>query len=489
MRSKFVLVAFLITIPLAFGDIPTDEKVNRRSYPSIAAAWSEWFVNRPQMSYSEMTAHHDMFWSPEFGLRFQRTGTDVQLVGDFFEANRQRDELLAINPNMIFILEINMRGAAPESWHLQGLYGDDFPWVGEGDVKGSTDYPDFLIDFVDPLAQEIIISQVVAVAESGLWDGIFIDFWDENGIVLEGFRAYQEEQSARTSILEGIRDRVDSDFLIIVNNTGKLTRATPYINGIFMESFRNDFSNYQHAGLIELENILSWAEDNLREPQINLLEAEGIASELPLSSQNLQSMRCLTTLLLTHSDGYFVYTMGVQYAEKHPHDNTYLEYRGEAFDRNPPYWLTHSSQHETFHHAHHHEHYWHRFWDADLGQPIGKKSQHYRDQTGIFIREFTNGWAVYNRSGKPQKILLPSKADGWYSGIKSKRWHTILDLDGEIYIKSTGLLADLNNDGVVNILDLVIVANAIGELESESDVNSDGVVNILDLVIVANDFQ
>ena len=45
---------------------------------------------------------------------------------------------------------------------------------------------------------------------------------------------------------------------------------------------------------------------------------------------------------------------------------------------------------------------------------------------------------------------------------------------------------DVNSDGVVNIQDLVIVANAFGE--AEPDLNRDGVVNIQDLVIVANAF-
>lgn len=47
---------------------------------------------------------------------------------------------------------------------------------------------------------------------------------------------------------------------------------------------------------------------------------------------------------------------------------------------------------------------------------------------------------------------------------------------------------DLNFDGVVNILDLVLVANAFGD-PTGPDLNSDGVVNILDLVIVANAFN
>ena len=47
---------------------------------------------------------------------------------------------------------------------------------------------------------------------------------------------------------------------------------------------------------------------------------------------------------------------------------------------------------------------------------------------------------------------------------------------------------DVNGDGIVNILDLVIVANALGESDSVADVNADGVVNILDLVLVASTF-
>ena len=46
--------------------------------------------------------------------------------------------------------------------------------------------------------------------------------------------------------------------------------------------------------------------------------------------------------------------------------------------------------------------------------------------------------------------------------------------------------ADLNNDGVVNILDLVLVASHFGTTNAAADLNADGTVNMDDLVFVAN---
>ena len=48
---------------------------------------------------------------------------------------------------------------------------------------------------------------------------------------------------------------------------------------------------------------------------------------------------------------------------------------------------------------------------------------------------------------------------------------------------------DVNKDGVVNILDLTLVASRFGETgDVDADVNEDGVVNILDLTLVASHF-
>ena len=55
--------------------------------------------------------------------------------------------------------------------------------------------------------------------------------------------------------------------------------------------------------------------------------------------------------------------------------------------------------------------------------------------------------------------------------------------------------SDLNGDGNIDILDLVVVTQKIGQAGGgnagdgiNADLNGDGAVNILDLVIIANDF-
>ena len=67
--------------------------------------------------------------------------------------------------------------------------------------------------------------------------------------------------------------------------------------------------------------------------------------------------------------------------------------------------------------------------------------------------------------------------------------------DGQVSILDMILIArhlgetqvDVNGDGIVNVLDLVILANAFGK--DAPDVNGDGTVNVLDLLAVANAFE
>lgn len=99
-----------------------------------------------------------------------------------------------------------------------------------------------------------------------------------------------------------------------------------------------------------------------------------------------------------------------------------------------------------------------------------------------------NGWAVYNHSGEPQIISLPETVQAVASGLVNTE-HALANLDGEMYMRvKPKNPADVNGDGVVNILDLTLIARGIGIDNLEGDVNGDGVVNVLDMVYVANQF-
>ena len=52
---------------------------------------------------------------------------------------------------------------------------------------------------------------------------------------------------------------------------------------------------------------------------------------------------------------------------------------------------------------------------------------------GLFMRRFTNGFVVYNRSGAEQEVRLP----GGYVAVSTGRVgevHTVGDMDGEILL-------------------------------------------------------
>ncbi len=455
--------------------VPIRPRIENREYPSVFQT-GQGIINLPMIPWEERMTYNDLaFGRYTFELTWETTPDGMKLIGDLEAARRVRDRNLARNPNFILLTSIEYYVVKfdeyPENWPY--FFRDE-----SGNRLEDQGWDQWVIDFTHPAVQEIVIQQAVEVAKCGTFDGIGIDHWTK-GHTFEGYKTLEEEHTARDRIIKGIRDAVDDDFLILVTTTDNtIPRHAEYINGLFMETTDDwsDEGGYTYAGLSHIENTLLWAEKNLREPQINCLAGRGVRNEPLDSPRNIQWMRLWTTMSLTHSDGYVIFTMGGNFDHSHTYEM----------------WPGHADEHaQGKRHSHQNSHYWYRFWDAPLGHPIGgdeTKGQFYENREGLFIREFTNGWAVYNRSGKAQEIELPQKVSGWASGVENQRRHTLADLDGEIYLKSeTPPTADVNADGVVNIQDLVIVANAFGE--AAPDVNGDGVVNIQDLVIVANAFE
>ena len=433
--------------------LPLQERLDNRNFPSVFSAWGGlgWspVLNQPHLSDLEQMAQHDLYWCClMWNHDFYQNGDTLE-VREVVPHRGQgtstsyRDAYIEQNPNMVFLAGIDM------AWEELGIFPDDSPyWLRDKDGNIIKKYGGGWVDLSHPDVQERSIQKAVAISKCGLYDGIFMDIWNEL------YRNPPSNQEGIVTILKRIRERVHPDFLIMVNsNNQRVPDAAPYINGLFMESGVPGKWEDPSEGFTVLENTLSWAEANLRSPRINALETDALRDEPLDSPTNLRYMRAATTLSLTFSDGYVLFRID--------------DWEG----------------------VHMHWHYWYDFWDADLGRPIGPKSALYDEEIlGLYIREFTNGWAVYNHSDAPQAVVFSDDVQGITSGWKGTH-HVLPNLDGEMYLRiKVGIPGDVNKDGIVNILDLTLVAQAFGTNNRNADVNGDGVVNVFDLVVVANQF-
>ncbi|MXV74791.1 hypothetical protein F4Z99_10985, partial [Candidatus Poribacteria bacterium] len=455
------------------------ERVQRRDYPSLLSSWGH-VLEVHENKFENIPIHDLYFCCPNdlhlyWELRSTANGPKPVLIDHIFEAKQRRAELLLLNPNLVMLVPIiYYTGVRPDYKEVGLDYIPDNIFLRDEQGNIVEEFPggELLLDFTLPQTQQWVKDQVLAISQCGLFDGIILDHWDLKP-KLRGYRTLEEEYAARNAILQSIRE-IDDDLLILVNaGTGthaKIPRWAPYINGIWLETGPEANSIYDDHEIAKIQEALLWAETEapFREPVINAISGGGNPGIPPDSSETWKVVRSLTTLALTHSDAYLIFKNG-----------------GTISNRLWGVDITYKGVHSV----------WLEFWDDSLGYPIGgdeTKGQLYDNREGLFIREFTNGWAVYNRSGMKQQIEFSEAVSGVASGVMEKRSHILPDLDGEIYLKSESRLetpptADVNGDGVVNILDLVIIANAFGE--AEPDLNGDGVVNIQDLVIVANAFE
>ena len=443
--------------------LPLQDRFDNRSFPSLFTPHGLLPKNQPHLQDREQMVQYDLFWVCCLGMlshdvHLLEADDGWQVRGPLDDAVNQRHDYISRNPNMIFIVELR--------WVFVDLstYPPDSPyWIRDAEGEIAMSYGRGTVDITHPDVQQGIIQKAVAIDTCGLHDGVFFDFWSEHF-----WREHSPTPSnfdAMLSILKGIRANVRENFLIIGNtNRDKAPASAPYMNGSFFESGLpvGDFMNVNGGddavsrAFSHMEETLLWAEENYRSPQINSFLGFGSGAEPMGSPTNRRWMRAVTTLNLTFSDGYFAYYL--------PGPDGHVD----------------TGLFSGF--------YWYDFWDADLGRPIGATGQLYQEVEGLYIREFTNGWAVYNNSGEAQVVTLPQEVRSVASGLSNTK-HAVLNLDGDILLNIPPLLpGDINADGIVNILDLTLVAQAFGTDSRESDVNGDGVVNVFDLVFVAGQF-
>jgi hypothetical protein len=421
-----------------------------KSYPLIFQAWNP-IENKPDEDELMLLARHNLVFTGMWSMRINwkitpeqpYNGLSTILVnqqgGELLEeAHQRRDKLRTLNSNLKLLCEIKYREGryvtdkSVELWK-QGSYppGSEFwlrdengrlcpGWGEDSDGDGEIELDEIqfmLVDFRNPALHELIAEKALALKKSGLFDGIMLDWWNEYSAITGKWPVWNgtylnlnDEKAARIAILRKIREKVGDDFLILVNsNYNTVPLSATFVNGLFMECFKPQYDKgYTIEQIKKMEAALLWAEENLREPRINCLEGWRIVTDYAgerevraaerNSEENLKWMRMITTLSLTHSDGYVLF--GDDNAQPSPD----------------------------------HLHNWYDFWYADLGYSVGKKGTIYNNIDGLFIREFSNGWAVYNRSGVTQSIVFKENVTAFTKKEKAIS-HKIPNFDGEIFLK------------------------------------------------------
>ena len=114
--------------------------------------------------------------------------------------------------------------------------------------------------------------------------------------------------------------------------------------------------------------------------------------------------------------------------------------------------------------------------------------------TGLIAGRISEGGV--NGSGPVLQVRFKAKSEGetelaldnFLFGSAAKESITAAPLEIHFVVEERLLTGDVNRDGVVNILDLISVAQQLGQrvsADSPEDINGDGVVNIFDLTLVA----
>lgn len=351
-----------------------ESRIADRDFPSVFMAWSP-ATNLEGLDRAENMARHDLvFHAP--GVAGLRWSGAYQGLAEAFDpktvprARAFRKRLAELNPNLVFLAEIRYRDAS------QKFLPADHPWWKRDERKerlpGWKEGDYYLLDFANSQFQENVARKAAAAVNTGVFDGVMLDWW--------------QDDDDRLALVRRIREAVGPDALILVNANDRQTpRTAPFVNGYFMECWRSK----TRQDWDRIAETLRFAEANLRRPHINCLE-----TWYANSRQDQGRMRATTCLVLTCSDGYCLFS--------DPNDLPTGDHR----------------------------HDWYPFWEKCLGRPTGEGSL---AKHGSARREFEHGTAVYNPIGNgPLEIRFEQPRRSVATG-EVAREHTVAPLDGDIF--------------------------------------------------------
>lgn len=386
MRALVPMIGSLALAVMAEERVPA-ERIGARTFPSVFMAWSP-AEHVAVADPLDVAARHDLIFNGPTWFKLRWAGSPHEGLCTAFAtqsvaaARAFRADLLRRNSNLVLLAEIRYRDAhadflPPDSpWWMRDAAGKRKPGWEEGGY--------YLLNFHDAEFRRQVARRAAACVKSRALDGVMFDWWHEYPA---------EDAAARLDLLREVRAAIGADALILVNgNHEKLAQSAPFINGQFMECYRTKTPDDWHA----IAESLRFGEQHFRAPHINCVETwyRDSRRDLPL-------LRATTTLALTMSDGYCLFS-----------------------DPNP---LPSPD----------HLHDWYDFWDKGLGRPLRAGALR---ADGAWEREFSGGTAIYNPPGNAAvQITVPHESVSRASGVRGLTF-TVPPGDGDLLLRPAGVL-------------------------------------------------
>ena len=323
-----------------------------------------------------MLALHDLAFlnSSQLGLRSEGSFPGMAFAftpPSLAAARAMRASLLATNPHLVLLAEIRYRDAP------KGFLPDNSPWwkrdASGNFLKGWAEGGYRLLDVAQAGWQEQVARRAKAVMDAGVFDGVMLDWWNDD--------------ESRLQLIQRVRAAVGSRALILVNaNEHEIPRTAAYANGLYMECYRSATpEDWRH-----IAETLRWAETHLRAPHVNCVE-----TWYHHSRRDFRLMRAVTTLALTQSDGYGLFADPDELpTPDHLHD-------------------------------------WYDFWNKGLGQPVKPGRQR---PDGAWERIFSGGTVIYNPAGNTNVIMHFATPHRSRATGRTGREHTVAGGDGDIFL-------------------------------------------------------
>jgi hypothetical protein len=267
------------------------DRIKDHDFPSIARPWG-FCIDFTENDRSEEISRHDISWE-SIGRENSKVGTRVaganwtgryNALGTSFsnvkESLERRRKMLSLNPNMLILAELRWRDYTDSSLPVDHEFwkrdrnGDRIPASGD-----KMNEPRYYLDIDNPKLTEHLCQQAKCMVESGVFDGVFLDWYGPSA-----------------SFLKKLREALGPTHLIIINANYKYDpERAMYINGAYMECYKTN----------NPESLPLW-EKTVCAPKINVVDMMG--EEVNCTGEpDLKRMRNTTTFSLIHSNGYVLY--------------------------------------------------------------------------------------------------------------------------------------------------------------------------------------